>query len=492
MNPDFLLTAIGNVFNPLSLLAIFAGVTIGIVIGALPGLTATMGVALLLPITFGMKPEIGLPMLMALYCGAMYGGSISAILIHTPGTGAAAATCLDGYPMAQKGEGGKAIGFSLVASFIGGIFSAIALLFIAPPLSKVALLFGPPEFFTLAILGLTLIGTLAEGSWIKGLISGSIGLLLATVGMDILRGEPRFVFNQVHLLGGVPFVPALIGLFSLSQGLILIGREMKKKIKSEQVSGKILPTLLELRKVKNTILRSSIIGTLVGIIPGTGGDLATWVGYNEAKRNSKDAHLFGTGIPEGVVASEAANNAVTGGALVPLMTLGIPGSSVTAVLLGGLLVHGVRPGVTFMSENGDLGFTIIFSLFVANFVMLLVGYAFAKIGVHITRVKNNIIAPIIIVLSVTGSYAIGNSLFDVKLMFVFGIIGYIMHQYKFPIAPVVLGLILGPIAESGLRQSLLISGGSWAIFVTRPLSALLLGIAILSLYSAIRKERKNI
>jgi len=394
--------------------------------------------------------------------------------------------------MAQKGEGGKAIGYSLVASFLGGIFSVIALLFIAPPLSKVALLFGPPEFFTLAILGLTLIGTLAKGSWIKGLISGSTGLLLATVGMDILRGEPRFVFGQVHLLGGISFVPALIGLFSLSQGLILIGREIKKKIKSEQVSGKILPTLPELSKVKNTILRSSIIGTLVGIIPGTGGDLATWIGYNEAKRNSKNGNLFGTGIPEGVVASEAANNAVTGGALVPLLTLGIPGSSVTAVLLGGLLVHGLRPGVTFMSENGDLSFTIIFSLFVANFVMLLVGYAFAKIGVHITRVKNNIIAPIIIVLSVTGSYAIGNSLFDVKLMFIFGIIGYIMHQYKFPLAPVVLGLILGPIAESGLRQSLLISGGSWIIFVTRPLSALLLGVALLSLYSAIKKDRKNI
>ena len=492
MNIDLLISVTTNVLNPLVLLAILVGVSVGIFVGALPGLTGTMGVALLLPITFGMEPEIGLPMLMAIYCGSLFGGSISAILICIPGTGAAAATVLDGYPMAQKGEGGKAIGYALVASFIGGIFSAIALLFIAPPLSRLALLFGPPEFFTLALLGLTLIGTLSKGDWNKGLLSGSIGLLLSTVGMDALKGEPRFVFGQVHLLSGITFIPALIGLFSLSQGFILLGRKMQKKKKSEKVSGRIWPTLSELSKVKKTIFRSSIIGTIIGIIPGTGGDIATWVGYNEAKRNSKDTELFGTGIPEGVVASEAANNAVSGGAMIPLMTLGIPGSSTTAVILGGMLALGLRPGVTFMSEYRELSLTLIFSLFIANIAMLIVGYGAAKVGVYITRIESNVLAPIIIVLSVIGSYAIGNSLFDIGLMCVFGIIGYVMHLYEFPLAPVVIGLILGPIAERGLRQSLLISRGNWSIFFTRPLSAILLGFAILSLYSAIRKKRKNI
>ena len=492
MNIDLIIAVISNLLNPLTLLAMLAGVSIGILVGALPGLTGTMGAALLLPITFRMEPWVGLPMLIAIYCGTMYGGSISAILISIPGTGAAAATVLDGYPMAQKGEGGKAIGYSLVASFVGGIFSAFTLWLIAPPLSRMTLLFGPPEFFTLAILGLTLIGTLSKGDWNKGLLSGTIGLLLSTVGMDALKGEPRFVFGQVHLLSGITFIPALIGLFSLSQGFILLGSKMQKKKKSEKASGMIWPTLSELKKIKNTIFRSSIIGTIVGMIPGTGGDIATWVGYNEAKRNSKEADLFGTGIPEGVVASEAANNAVTGGAMIPLMTLGIPGSSLTAVVLGGMLAHGLRPGATFMSENKELSLILIFSLFIANFIMLIVGYGAAKVGVYITRIESNILAPMIIVLSVIGSYALGNSMFDVGLMFLFGILGYVMHQYEFPLAPVVIGLILGPIGEAGLRQSLLISRGNWLIFVNRPLSAILLVFAVLSLYSAIRKERKNI
>jgi len=486
-----LISALGNVFNPISLAAIIAGVTMGIVIGALPGLSATMGVALLLPITFGMDPGVGLPMLVALYCGAMYGGSISAILIHTPGTPAAAATCLDGYPMAQKGEAGKAIGFSLVASFCGGIFSAFALLFIAPALSKVSLLFGPAEYFTLAILGLTLIATLAQGDWIKGLISGTLGLFLATVGLDIVTAQSRFTFGQVELLGGIPLVVTLIGLFSISQALLLIEKKVKNNVEAKKVSGRILPKLNELKKVWFTILRSSIIGTWVGMIPGTGGDLACWVGYNEAKRTSKTPELFGTGIPEGVVATEAANNAVTGGALIPLLTLGIPGSSTTAVLLGGFLVHGLRPGPKFMTEYGDLSFTIIMSLFVVNIFMLILGIFFGKMGVYITKVREDLLAPVIITLSVIGTYAINNSVFDVGLMFIFGLLGYIMVKCKFPTAPMVLGLILGPIAETGLQQSLLISSGSWLIFVTKPVSLTLVILAIISLSSAIIKDLRK-
>lgn len=485
---NYLLIALGYVFDPLALLAIFAGVVVGIVIGALPGLSATMGVALLLPITFGMEPGIGLPMLVAVYCGAMYGGSISAILLNTPGTPAAAATCLDGYPMAQKGQAGKAIGFSLVASFCGGICSSFALLFIAPPLSKVSLLFGPPEYFSMAILGLTLIATLTQGDWIKGLLSGSFGLLIAMIGLDIVTGQPRFTFGRVELLSGIPLVVVLIGMFSIPQAIILIEKKISEKVEAKKVSGKIFPTLGELKSVWLTILRSSIIGTCVGTIPGTGGDLATWVGYNEAKRNSKNSELFGTGIPEGVVASEAANNAVTGGSLIPLLVLGIPGSSVTAVLLGGFLVHGLRPGPKFMTEYGDLAFTVILSLFVVNIIMLLLGIFFGKLGILITKVKDELLAPIIITLSVIGSYAINNNMFDVSMMFAFGLLGYIMLKCNFPRAPMVLGLILGPLAETGLQQSLLISRGNWMIFFTKPLSLGLLILAFISLSSAIIKD----
>lgn len=495
MNFEFMLVGLGNVFNIVHLLAIFLGVLIGIIIGALPGLTAAMGVSLLLPLTFGMEPGLGLPMLIALYCGAMYGGSVSAILLHTPGTPAAAATCMDGYPMAMKGEGGRAIGFSLIASFIGGIVSAFALLFIAPLLANVSLLFGPSEYFILAVLGLTLIATLASEEWIKGLLSGSIGLFLATVGIDPMTTISRFTFGNMNLLDGIPIIVLIIGIFSISQALKLLEKDEEKSNtynKNNRISGRILPSFSEIIKLKNTILRSSIIGSIIGSIPGTGGEIACWVGYNEAKRASKKPELFGTGIPEGVVAAEAANNAVTGSSLIPTLVLGIPGSSITAILLGGLIYHGIRPGPRFITEFGDLTYTIIISLFVANIFMLLAGILFAKISVPITRVRGHVLAPFIIVLSVIGTYALNNSLFDVMLMFIFGIIGYIMVRFKFPVAPMVIAKILAQMAELGLRQTLLISRGNWLAFLlNKPLSLILLFIAALSLGSAIYRDFKT-
>lgn len=494
MNFEFILVALGNVFSILHLAAIFLGVLIGIIIGALPGLSATMGVALLLPLTFGMEPELGLPMLIALYCGAMYGGSISAILLHTPGTPAAAATCMDGYPMSKKGEGGRAIGFSLIASFIGGIFSAILLLTVAPLLANISLLFGPAEYFILAVLGLTLIATLSSEEWIKGLLSGSVGLFIATIGIDPMTTISRFTFGNLNLLDGIPLIVLLIGVFSISQALKLLEKDENEKItslKNMKISGRILPKFSELIKLKNTIIRSSVIGSIIGAIPGTGGGIACWVGYNEAKRYSKKPELFGTGIPEGVVAAEAANNAVTGSALIPTLVLGIPGSSVTAVLLGGLIYHGIRPGPRFISEFGDLTYTIMISLFVANFFMLFIGVLFAKASIHITRVRGEILSPFIIVLSVIGTYALNNSTFDVILMFIFGLIGYVMIRYKFPVAPMVIALILAPMAELGLRQTLLISRGNWLVFLTKPLSLALLLVAVLSLGSAIYRDLKR-
>ncbi|MDR2745130.1 MAG: tripartite tricarboxylate transporter permease [Desulfovibrio sp.] len=486
-----------NVFSPYSLLSIIAGTAIGIFIGAMPGLSATMGVALLLPLTFGMAPDVGVPLLMAIYCGAMYGGSISAIMLCTPGTAAAAATCLDGYPMGQKGEVGLALGYSLSASFIGGIFSALFLLLLTPPLAQISLSFGPPEYFSIAVLGLTLIATLSEDSWIRGLLSGMFGLLLACVGSDPLEGVSRYTFGFVNLLSGIDLIIALIGLFSLSQALILAMQYDRHRNLNEvpkiNISGRIFPRLGELANLWKTLLKSSLIGVWVGILPGAGADLSSWISYNEAKRASKDSHLFGTGIPEGIVAAESANNAVTGGSCIPMLALGIPGSATTAVLMGGLLVHGLRPGPSFMTEHGVLSFTLMFSMFMANLAMLGLGYLGAKAGVHISKIRDEFLIPFIIVLSVIGTYAMGNSMFDVRFMVVFGFLGFLMKKTGFPVAPMVLGLILGSMAEQSMQQSLLMSFGSWSIFVTRPISAILLGIAGFSLLSVIRRMlRKNL
>ncbi len=489
MNFELMLEGIRNVFDLMSLLTIAFGMVIGIFIGALPGLSATMGVALLLPLTFGMDPGVGIPMLIALYCGGMYGGSISAILIHTPGTPAAAATCEDGYPMTLKGEAGIALGYSVTSSFVGGIFSAIVLLFVAPLLANISYLFGPAEYFILALLGLTLIATLASDEWVKGLISGSIGLFLATVGMDFMTGISRFTFGSMSLLDGIPLVVILIGVFSISQALKLLEQnEEDNSTSSSIISGRLFPKISELLKYKTTLIRSSIIGSIIGAIPGTGGGIACWVGYNEAKRASKTPELFGTGIPEGVIAAEAANNAVTGSALIPTLVLGIPGSSVTAILLSGLIFHGLRPGPRFITEFGGLTYTIIFSIFVANVFMLFFGYLFSKAGVYITRIKRQIIAPFIVVLSTIGAYAIDQSMFDVMLMFVFGLIGYLMIRYKFPVAPMVIALILAKMAELGMRQTLLINRGNVLGFFKNPLSVILFLIALLSIGSALYKD----
>ncbi|GAF93389.1 unnamed protein product, partial [marine sediment metagenome] len=299
---------------------------------------------------------------------------------------------------------------------------------IAPALAKIALLFGPPEYFSLAVLGLSLIGILAQKSWLKGLLSGVIGLNLALVGSDIITGDPRFIFGNIELLTGINLVIVVIGLFSISQTFIMIEESKElNKVQRKDFLVKILPKFSELWKLKRTILKSSLIGTFVGMIPGTGGDLASWTAYNEAKRSSKNPELFGSGISEGIIASEAANNAVTGGALIPLLTLGIPGSAVTAILLGGFFIHGLRPGPNFLIQNGDIGFTLILSLFVANLVMLFMGVFVGKMSIYFTNVKNVIIAPFIIILSIIGSYAINNSMFDVGLMFIFGIFGYFIR-----------------------------------------------------------------
>lgn len=478
-----LMTGLLNVLSFWNLLAVAAGTALGLFVGAMPGLSATMAIAVLLPITFGMDPATGISMLASLYMGGMYGGSIAAILIRTPGTPAAAATLLDGYPMAQQGKAGKALGVSLTASLIGGIISSIVLLTVAPMLGKIALSFGPVELFAIAVLGITIIGSLSTGSAIKGLLSGAVGLLVALIGMDPVTGSPRFTFGSIYLFNGVSFVIALIGLFSIPQAMNLVEKD-ETTAKASKIKDKMLPTWKEFKSIRTTTLRSSIIGVITGLIPGTGGDTASWFGLNEAKRFSKEKEKFGTGHPEGVAAAEAANNAVVGGALIPTITLGIPGSSATAVLLGGLMVHGIMPGPTLMTDHADVAYTLLWAMLVATIFMFFVGLLFTRISVIVTKVPNKLLAPIIVLLCVIGSFAINNSIVDVFIMFIFGIIGYFMDKLNIPPAPLVVGMILGMMLDTSLRQSLIISEGSWMIFLENPISLVLLIIAFFSILQA--------
>lgn len=489
MNADIISQVLNNLLSFQVLAAIFMGVVGGIIVGSLPGLSATMAVALLIPVTFGMSPVAGLTMLTAIYTAALYGGSISAILIHTPGTPASAATSLDGYQMTKKGQGAKAIGVSTVSSMIGGFISALALLFLAPPLSKISLAFSAPEYFLIAVFGLTIIGSLAAKSMLKGLSAGLLGLLIGSVGVDILTGYPRFTFGSVTLESGVSLVPAMIGLFSLSQVMIQAekrGKSKQQKISKDAMSGKVLPTWKEFKSIFVTIIRSSGIGVFVGMLPGAGGDIGSWVGYNEAKRFSKNKEKFGTGCIEGVAAPESANNAVTGGALIPLMTLGIPGSATTAVLLGGLMIQGLVPGHELFTTHAGITYSVIIGFIIANILMGIVGLAGARFFVKVSSIPENILGAVIIGLCVVGSFAISNNIFDVWVMVAFGVIGYFMRKTGFHPAPIILGMILGPIAENGLRQSMLMAKGDLlTYYLTRPISVVLILLVIVSLFSPI-------
>jgi putative tricarboxylic transport membrane protein len=478
---DNILLGLNNVLLLPNILAILVGTVLGLFVGAMPGLSATMAIALLLPLTFGLAPETGISMLASLYLAAMYGGSIAAILLRTPGTPAAAATVVDGYPLAMAGKAGKALGVSLTASFVGGVISAIALMTIAPTLGMLVLEFGPVELFAVAVLGITIIASLSQGSTIRGLFAGALGLLVAMVGMDVTTGTPRFTYGVMNLFEGVPFTVALIGLFSIPQAIRLIQSDADMGKLVSKVSDRMLPTWAEFRHLLPNIVRSSGIGVMTGLVPGAGGDTACWFAYNEAKRFSKHKEKFGTGFIDGIAAPEAANNAVVGGALVPTIALGIPGSSSTAVLMGALMVHGILPGPTLMTEYAGVTYTLIWAVFFANFALLGIGLAFTRLSVYVTQIPNKIIAPVIIVLCVIGSFAINNSVFDVGLMLVFGIVGYVFDRLKIPTAPMVLGLILGNMLDGSLHQSLLISDGSLMIFLESPISAVLLAIAAWSI-----------
>lgn len=483
------ISSIFAAFSPASLAVIALGTGGGIILGALPGLTATMGVALLVPMTFGMAPVHGLSMLMGIYVGAIYGGCISAILLKTPGTPASAATTLDGYPMAQKGLAGKALGIATVSSGAGGLASAIILIILAPYLAKVALMFGAPEYFALAIFGLTIIVTLSSNI-LKGLLIGFFGMLLSTIGADPISGYTRFTFGIANLAQGISFIPALIGLFAIAEVFTQLERAFKDKEETAKVKS-IFPTLAEIKQCFRAIWRGSIIGTIVGIIPGTGTNIAAWLSYNETRRSSKTPEKFGTGYIEGVAATESANNAVCGGAMVPLLTLGIPGDSVTAVFLGGLIIHGLAPGPRLFVDHPDVVSGLFTGIILANLFMIVLGFVAIRFSTQILRIPRKMLLCAIVIFCALGSYAINQNPFDLLTMLAFGIIGYFCQKYDYSQSALCIAMILGPIAEENLRLALYDSDMDISIFFTRPISLAFIAISLVSLLLPLTKRLKN-
>ncbi len=481
-----ILQSLVNLTHPLNILFMIVGVGAGIVVGALPGLTATMAIALLVPFTFTMPAVHGLVLLGGIYCGAIYGGCFSAILINTPGTPSAIATTFDGYPLAKKGDAYRAIVTATISSVIGGLIGVAFLLFLSPPLSKASLKFGPPEFFWLTAFGLTIIATLASKSILKGLIGGAFGLLISSIGIAPIEGSVRFTLGIVSLQDGIGLIPALIGFFCIPEVLAMIGRRHQQYsiIPYRKQRKVVLGVLLKLLKKPFLLIRSAVIGTIVGIIPGAGGNIASMVSYNEAVRASKYPDKYGRGIVEGVAAAETANNAEVSGSLIPLLTLGIPGAPPAAVLLGALLLHGMRPGPELFTYHGSVTYTFIVSLIFANLLMLPMGILSGKmISKIITNIPIAFLAPFVVFLSVIGSYAINNNMFDVYVMIFFGLVGYVGRKAGFDAGPIVLGIILGKICEQGLVQSILMgkaAGSLFEVFFTRPISLILIMLTIVS------------
>lgn len=473
----------GLVFQPFAMLLILVGVTVGIIMGSIPGMTATMTVAVLVSFTFGMQPAEGMMLLLGIYGGALYAGSIPAILIRTPGTPSAAATLFDGFPLSQKGQAGYAIGIATVASFIGGAVSIVIITFLAPRIAEVALSFQSPEFFALAFFGLTIIASVSGDSVVKGMMSGLLGMLLATIGLDPMQGYPRFAFGYTELSAGLQFIAIMIGLFGIAEGLSRYAATLKEEEVQQELED-LWPTLSDISDIKNTTLVSSVIGTFIGSLPGAGGDIASFVTYNETKRWITDPiPPFGEGNIQGVAAAESGNNASTGGALVPTLTLGIPGDSVTAILIGALMVHGLRPGPRLFQNEPQLVYAIFVGFFMVYIVILFGGLLGARAWVRIISFPQKYLWPVIFVLSILGSLALRGNLFDVWAMVGAGIIGYLLREDGYPLAPMVLGMILGPIAEENFRRSLELSNGSWMIFATSPIAAVILVLAALSLLS---------
>lgn len=473
------------------LLGIIAGVVAGIIGGGLPGISPSMTIALLLPISLYLPTPVAIGLMMGAYQGAMFGGSISAILINTPGTASAAATTIDGYQMALKGQSGKALKMALYASCTGGIIGTIVLLALAKPLSSIALKFGPPEYFGLMLLSLALIAGISGKSLVKGLASAAIGLLVSTVGMDPIYGTRRFTFKNLNLADGIQTLSVFIGVFALAEILSQLsqGRTALHR-KADPLA--VVDNRLSFREYwdqRVNLVKSSIFGALIGVLPGIGGSTACFVAYAEAQRRSKHPEQFGKGTLEGIAAPEAANNAVCGGALVPLLTLGIPGDVVTAILVGALIVHGIKPGPLLFIEDIGSVYTVYIALFLAVIALLFIGQIGIPVFAKIVKLRKSTLLPMIFVICVVGTYASRGNIFDAALMVLFGAVGFIMNRNKFPIPPLIIAFVIGSQLETSLRQSLILSDNSISIFFTRPISLVLIIIAVVFSVFMVRRNR---
>ncbi len=477
------LAGFAALFDP-SLLGLLVAATLGgVVVGALPGLNATTGAALLLPFTLTMEPVAAIAVLTAIYCSATFAGAITAILINTPGTSASATTCLDGYPLAQRGEAGRALGLAVVSSTVGGVFSVVVLMLAAPLLARAAYHFAPPEYFALTLFGLSMLATIGGGSATRNLIAGAVGVLLATVGVDLMTSVERYTFGMPELSDGIGFVPVMIGVFGISELLLQASKSetVRERIPLKAVR---LPSRADYRRVRMTILRSSGIGTFIGILPAEGATVASMIGYNEARRWSKTPEEFGKGAVEGIAGSEAANNSATGGAMVPTLALGIPGSPTAAVILAGLMVHGVRPGPTMFTDQAEFAFAVFWSMMLVNLLFLAVGLLGSRVFARVTLIPLPILWPCVFVFSITGAYALDHSMTDVWVALISGVVGFFLRRSGFSVVPLAIGLILGGMLEQRFGQSMVMLDEKWWLLPTRPLALFFFVLTALALFGA--------
>lgn len=484
-----LLMGLSGALTPNNLLACFLGVLWGTLVGVLPGIGPVGGLVLLLPLTYQMDVTAGMVMMAGIYYGAMYGGSTTSILANIPGEVASVVTCLDGYQMGRKGRAGPALAIAAIASFIAGTVAVIGLTLVAPPLVSVSLSFGPPEYFALMFLGLSMVSYLSGRSIIKGLMMAFFGLMIGSVGVDIITGTFRYTFGNAHLASGIDLVPVAIGIFGVGEVLTCIEGQMKQDVLQPNLFDfrKLMPSREDFRLAIPAMLRGSVLGFFIGILPGAAAVVSSFISYAVEKRLSKHPEKFGTGVIEGVAGPEAANNSATGGAMIPLLALGVPYNVVTALMLNAMIVHGMHPSPLLMHQQPQFFWTVVTSMYVGNAMLLVLNLPLVGLWASLLKIPYQYFFPIILLFCITGVYAVNYSIVDLQIMLVFGVLGYLMRKTDYPGAPVLLGLVLGPLFENALGQSMIISSGNPAIFITRPISGTIIAIAlVLLIFPAIR------
>lgn len=488
-----IITGFQTAFSFEAILFVLIGVFVGTIIGMLPGLGPISAIAVMIPMTFGMEPSVALIMMAGVYYGAIFGGSTSSILLNAPGVSGTVATAFDGYPMAQQGKAGKALAIAAIASFVGGTVSVVLLMLLAPALSSVAISFGPPAYFALMVLGLTAIATLSEGSTIKALISAVAGFMVVTIGIDAQTGTQRFTFGSINLLDGIDFLVIALGLFAIAEVCTLVLNRKDNTMKNFHNIGSLRLSKQDFKEMSGPMSRQSLLGFIIGVLPGAGATIASFIAYITEKRISKNPEEFGKGSVKGLAAPETANNAATSGSFVPLLSLGIPGSGTTAVMLGAFLVMGVQPGPMLMTERPEIFWGVIASMYIGNVFLLILNLPLIPYFAKVLKIPRPMLISLVVVFSMVGVYAVSFNTFDLYMLLLFGAIGFIMRLFSFPAPPFILAFILGGMLEQSFRQSLTISNGDLSIFITNPISCALLILSLLSfafpLYGQLRKKK---